>query len=373
MLVFNEAFIKGFINFLFGVGLAMWCIGFWILMRNTKPCFKIALFSILSSLILISHLFAFGFYAVIISTYEIGIFLKKKNIAFNQLAINYCQFILPLILYHFSPTSSSKANIEYSSIRTKLFVYPFTLFSHYSWKLNLLTVISLLVIIGVGFYLKKIKFDKSMILPIIVLTIIYLIIPRTLSSGSNVDWRLLIPLTLIISSSINLSTNSNKIINICLASLLLLIFLLHLSTITVKWASMQNEYQEISHTLEKINEGSRIFTARGYYSDEDYRKNTIAFMHFPTYAIIWKSAFVPSLFAFETQQPVRFNKDYIDIVNHTSSPVYNPTQEIDWDTVIKQYDYVLLARKELIEKIPLSSLSAIYQGKNNTLYKIKAQ
>jgi hypothetical protein len=210
-----------------------------------------------------------------------------------------------------------------------------------------------------------------MLLPISALSIIYLVIPKTLSSGANVDWRILIPLFLVFSSSIDIdfSNENNQIIKFVLPIILIVIFSLNLSSTAWQWMSLQNEYKGIILAIENIEEGSRLFSGR-QYNYLNYKQMTVPFMHAPTYAIIKKSAFVPMLFAIPTQQPVSFKDNYKNIVKATGSSAYDWDEKVDWDTVIKSYDYVLLSQKQLLKDIPQTSLTKVFERDYSILYKV---
>jgi hypothetical protein len=369
ILLFNQAFIKGFLNFLFGIGLALWCIGLWILIRENKAWLKLVLFTFLNITLFICHLYAFCFYAITIVSYEVQsiVFaskkLKKSDLIKKLSTICY-QFTIPIILYLFSPTSESSLSLSYSPIITKVKYLKMKLSDNYNSSLDLAVVLFLIVIPLLGISSKKLSLNRSMIFSILALIVAYLLLPNTLSSSQNADWRLLIPLFLLILSS--LKFNDNKVSNIAIATIFISIFSLRIFSINLEWHNFQSEYKEIVNAITYIDKGSRLFSARAYQSYYE----TLPFMYAPTYAVMKKSSFVPSLFAFETQQPVHFKPKYIELAKSTGKSVYSDGKGIDWNKIIKHYDYVLLAREDLFQDVPKSYLDKIFQGKYITLYKI---
>lgn len=374
LFVFNEAFIKGFINFVFGIGVVFWCIGIWILISERKPWVRILLFNLLCSILFFCHLFAIGVYSIVVIVYEIANIFPKKNIkqSILELIVVLTQFITPAILYLNSPTSSSKLKLDFSlaTIYKKILIYPLTLLSPYKPTLNRITICVLIAIIIFEFCRKRIIFNKAFLLPILLLIFIYFIIPGNLSTGANTDWRLLLPIVILFISSINFSPKY-KLFNPVISIILVLVFLTHTSTVTYKWLSYQSEYREIVNLVEKIEVGSRLFHIRGFsqFIDDCY-----SFGYAPTYAVIKKSAFVPSLFAFETQQPLRFNTNSISVIEYKDSlvcPRYVGFiyQNVDWQTLLNQYDYLLLGKEEILPNLPKTMISKVSEGKNNILYK----
>lgn len=376
LFVFNEAFIKGFINFLFGVGVAIWCIGLWILMRRQKQWLKIIVFNILSTILFFCHLYVLGIYVVTVVIFEFSTIAQNRNLKQSamELLTTFSQFIIPTILYFNSPTSGSPIELSLASIYTKLFEYPLKTLSPYKLSLNKITLSVLIIIIIWEFYRKRIVFKNSMLLPILALVLIYFLIPQGLSTGANTDWRLLIPLALLTISSMDFSPNY-KTFNIIISTVLVFLFSAQTYIVTYKWMSYQNQHREIVSLIERIETGSRIFYIRGfsYYIDDCY-----PFMQAATYAIIKKSAFVPSLFAFEAQQPVRFNTKKVSVIRYKNAqvcPRYEESiyKQVDWSTLVKEYDYVLLGKEEILPDVPKSLLTQVFAGKNNVLYKTTAK
>lgn len=369
MVVFNQAFIIGFINFLFGIGLALWGIGLWILMRESKIWLRLLIFGLLNSLLFICHLYGFGIYGLVVVTYEVYLFFQQKNywreFIFSKILVLLGQFIIPVILYLSSPTLNGES-IEYlTPVLTKIKYVKMRMTDNYSPFLDNVTIIFILFIPIVGIAIKKLHLSKYMILPLGAVTGVYFIIPAKAVSGSHTDWRILVPLFLLFLSSIEF--NSDKFFNRAILGLLIVIFSLRIYVINLAWSAVQGETKEIVTAMEHIQKGSRLFSARAF---NNYYE-TIPFIHTPTYAVIQKSAFIPSFFAFETQQPVEFKSRYVALAEKTLVTGYEHGKGVEWPIVLNNYDYVLLAKEELLQDIPKANLQSVYKTDRIHLYKIR--
>lgn len=367
--IYNQAFIIGFINFLFGVGFALWCIGLWILMREKKPWLRLVLFNFLTGALIICHLYGFGIYGLVVVSYEGYLFFKQKTYlkktVFQTLLIIFGQFGIAAVLYLLSPTSGGESIDYLTPIFTKLKYVKMRMTDNYSPFLDLVTMIFILFIPIVGLALRKLRFSQYMILPICAVTVAYLLIPAKAVTSSHADWRILVPLFLLFLSSIEFK--SDRLFRTVILTSLIAVFACRIYVINAEWRAVQGEYREILTAISHIKEGSRLFSARGfknYYS-------TIPFIHAPTYAVIKKSAFVPSFFAFATQQPVEFKPEFLDLAEKTMATGYEQGEGVKWNMVLDNYDYVMLSKEDLIQNIPQSALQRIYKTENVSLYKVK--
>jgi hypothetical protein len=174
--------------------------------------------------------------------------------------------------------------------------------------------------------------------------------------ASSIDWRLLVPIAFFIVGSIKF--NPRPIVT----QLLFLLIVLNVATVYSKWKSYQPEYGNIIAAVDKIKPGSKLFTSRAY---DSYRNEVYPFAEAPLYAVINRQAFVPALLAFPSQQPVQFAEPYVALARATDRNFWSP---VDWDLVLKNYDYVLLAREDKMEDLPRSGLRAVWRHGDLMLY-----
>src|SRR3954463_13489988 len=77
--IYNFTFWYGFLNFLFTLGVVFFAFALWIATCNWRLLPRLIAFSALASLIFLMHLFAFGIYALLIASYELGIALRQSD------------------------------------------------------------------------------------------------------------------------------------------------------------------------------------------------------------------------------------------------------------------------------------------------------
>ena len=369
LLVFNQAFLKGFVNFSFGIGLALWGVALWLLSEQWNRWMRLAIFSSLTVMLFFCHLYALGIYAVVVVGYEgfEGVRSRPshqpKQTLINKLTF-LLQFIIPAILYKLSPTGSEVLGTpRWNSAITKL-KYLWKLTDDYSLSLGIATLALVLLLPILGVWLKQIQFSHKMLLPLVGLTLLYVCLPKELSTSANADWRLLVPLSFLWVSSFQICRYRWIAWGgIAAAAVVLSVRIALIQSI---WASYQPTYQAVVDCVTQIQPGQRLFTAMGH---DNYESATPT-MHLPPYAVIQKAAFVPSLFAFETQQPVQFQPAYQVTATETKRTVYNSRQSIPWETVLSQYDYVLLENSDQLSDVPFQQMEAVHTAGNFTLLKV---
>lgn len=370
LVIYNQALIIGFINFLFSVGFALWSIGLWILMRQQKAWLRLILFNILTSALFICHLYGLGIYGLVVVSYEGYLFFKQKSYlertVFLTLFVIFGQFAIAAILYLSSPTSGGESVDYLTPIFTKLKYIKMRMTDNYSPFLDLVTMIFILFIPIVGLFLRKLRFSQYMIFPLAAVTLAYLLIPAKAATSSHADWRILVPLFLLFLSSIEF--RSDRLFNTIILTSLIAVFACRIYVINSEWRAVQSEYREILTAIAHVKEGSRLFSARGFIN----YYQTMPFIHAPTYAVIKESAFVPSFFAFPTQQPVEFKPEYLDLVEKTMATGYEHGEGVKWNMVLDNYDYVLLSNEDLLQNKPESNLQRIYKSEHTTLYQVKS-
>src|SRR5690349_17318501 len=81
LFLYNAALFWGFLNCLFGIGMFLLAFSGWISSRDWRTALRILAFSVIASLLLILHLFAFCLYALAVGSYELGQRLRERPVS----------------------------------------------------------------------------------------------------------------------------------------------------------------------------------------------------------------------------------------------------------------------------------------------------
>jgi hypothetical protein len=87
----------------------------------------------------------------------------------------------------------------------------------------------------------------------------------------------------------------------------LLLFLVRLGVVAANWQASDRVYASLLPIFDRLPIGDRLAVA---YPPEALNSQPTPLVHLPTLAILRRDAFVPTLFAFPTQQPVLLQPPY---------------------------------------------------------------
>src|SRR6266550_2242985 len=79
-LLYSFPFAWGFLNFQFGMGVALWGITAWVAMANRDIVQRFAVHTMLATALYTAHFFAFGIYGAVIGFYELWQFNERRDV-----------------------------------------------------------------------------------------------------------------------------------------------------------------------------------------------------------------------------------------------------------------------------------------------------
>ena len=394
LFLYNNVFRLGFLNYLFGVGLALLALAAWVIFRHRPWKLVVPVFSLFSVLMFFSHLFAFGFYCLTLLAYEFGQYRlrRRDRVPLSQpiwpKAVTH--LIVPLMLFAISPTFHGKPDQEppktleakptwhwrstygllwssslttYGDFSRKIDAFKGTLRT-YNPTLDRITLVVLMAVGILGLATRRIKLNRSMYWPLAGVAVASLAIPAEIATANFVDIRLPTALILLSIAGSTMAFRGKAWTGI-VAGTLTVVFLIRMGYITDQWHVADRKYDEYLTAIDRVPDGATLFPTV-VYPTQGHFPGAIPDFHVASWAVLKKSAFVPNIFAFPTQQPLAIRKPYRNLM---LSDWYFPRSEIPWDSILEQYQYVLLIRGKLLEHPVPSSLIPIFVGEDFQLYK----
>jgi hypothetical protein len=103
--LYNYAFSWGFMNFNVGVGLMFWALALWLRLRHRGAWVRLAVLLILSAALYLTHMRAFGIFALIVGGHSLSVAWRRKGpmagAIFRELVSVVPPFVLTLSVYAF--------------------------------------------------------------------------------------------------------------------------------------------------------------------------------------------------------------------------------------------------------------------------------
>jgi hypothetical protein len=396
--LYNNVFRLGFLNYLFGVGLAFLALAAWVVCRHRSWKVVIPVFSFLSALIFFSHLFALGFYGLSVLAYEFGQYRLERQRGLPLSRMTWpkavAHLILPVMLFALSPTFHAKPDerptttlaakptwqwrsthglrwssglVVYGDLSRRVDAFKGTLRT-FNPPLDRATLLVLASIIMMGMLTKRLTLKSSMYWPLAGVAGAALAMPAEMATANFVDIRLPTALILLAIASSNMDFRG-KIWTTIVAGTLSVVFIMRIGYITQQWHLADRKYDEYLAAFDRLPEGATLFPAVVYPTPGHF-PGAVPDFHVASWAVLKKSAFVSSIFAFPTQQPLALRRPYRDFL---LTDLYLPRSEVPWDTLTAQYQYLLVIREGLLSHAVPSSLIPIFVGEDFRLYRVPSR
>ncbi len=377
LLLYNRALLWGFGNFLFGTGLALVAFALWVHLRRRAAPARHFLAALFASAIYLSHLFAFGAYALMILGYELGLWRERGaesgRSRLRALAAAGAQFILPVALFLAAGHSGGSGPILYSRFVRK-FDIAFSIFDNYVPWFDVASFLLLALLFILGGWRRMVKLHPAMTAPLLLLLAAQIAMPNRIFGAAGVDHRmpLILAILLIAATKAQVRLPFRRVI----AGGLALLFVARIAVVAAVWTADERALAPLAAALTHVPKGSRVAVA--YAPDAIHvprRGPPVA--HIAALAVIAADAFVPTLFADPGQQPLRLRPRYAALASLASPGEF-------WDVLVAgrsdpggrvgralaQYDYVLFAGGGPFAPLPSAPLVFRAAGPGAKLFAI---
>ena len=320
--LFNCIFRFGFLNYIFGMGIALFAAGLWLLM---KPGIFRFIFSLLASIVLILlHFSAFGIFALIVTSIQIHTTVirwqhdKSKLSAILQLGLSASPFFITTALFLLlSPTAEIiDKNFSYPDyLGAKPFGAIYSILTSLNW-LNIVSLSSITIVLCLLFFSKRLKFSPPLILAFLAMLTALAALPSSMMGNVFVDVRLAPALAFLAIAAIDIKEN-NLNTDRLIACLALALSLLTSIGISYQWRDFNKEILNNINVLSRTEPGATIFSASSLPDPKlitDTADRRIAWnpslKHIASYAVLYGPKFVPMTFADPKMQPLNIADKY---------------------------------------------------------------
>ncbi len=361
--LFNAANEQGFMAYLFGVGIALWAMAFWVLTPERRWQLRLLIATIFATVLYIAHFAAFGVYGLFV----LG---RKLDEAINENGWRtptfYCRFArdasqaipafaMLLLAGHFNshPVDSHGLLVMTRSLldKTDDIRKALDLGPDFISGIYLLVAVSIIAYCVVK---QWVRLDRRVLWPLLLFLVTFLALPNRIGDGGSIDWRLIVPLTFVALAALVPARNiedSGRRWLICLVAGLLVILS---STQAIIWKHYDDRLGEAQAVIDSIPEGSRVFWAHTTEAWEAEQPWGNGLFHLGSYATLRRRALVQTTFAYPNQQPVRFRDAKIQNCPCKSFTMLSDINDLMAEAGVSMadamlsYDYVFLHGRDLL-------------------------
>ena len=394
-LLYNNVFLVGTMNYLFGIGLSLWALAAWAALRDRAMLLRLGVSTLFVLALFFCHLFSVGLYALGLFAFELQRLLApehRPHLSPSQHAGNRwlrtvvdfvasgIPFLPAAALLLMSPTWSLRGTIDWE-FRGKLdgLVGVIEVYSHFA-ALLLTAVVAFAA--GWGIRHRALHFHPFGWALLAVGGITYWALPRVMFETYMADQRLPIALAFMVVACAHLNLRDD-FVRRGFATVLVLLLAVRVLEVQTVWAELGRMTNLFRESIAHIDRGAKVLVA---YSDPDGGEDArdLWLLHAACLAIIERSALVTTAFTVLGKQILHVREEYrrqVDTEDGTPPSVkqlLRPAEPVDdegepgyWSRWTADFDYlyVLFARPDYENPDP-ARLTAIYTGDKFVLYRI---
>lgn len=300
-------FSWGFVNFEFGLGLALWGIAVYLMLAERPWLLRFVVNMVFVAALFAAHFFSLGIYGATLGLYELSR-IRQEQMSYGVAAVRLGALALPalalFVIMHMTAGSiGSEGTSWFLGFKP---IWPLRIMNGYNLTAAATTGLALMIALLFGARRGILKLDRAGSWIAIGFALLYLAIPSKLFGTSFVDLRLIPAAALILPAFCSLTLPSRTWRMAALAAISGII-LINLAVVLAVWLPYRADYAAIVESFRKIDRGSRVLVAStDDNGDPPFADLTSYPMHYaPTLAVLYANAFVPNLFTEAGKQPVR--------------------------------------------------------------------
>jgi hypothetical protein len=399
VLLHNGIFRYGFLNYLFGMGLALWFAALWIVMKPGLG--RLVMAFIASNLLIYCHMEAFGVFGVIVGSIEIEreyeTWRRSKSWkVLGNLLYSASPFLLAIALFALlSPTAAvAGKGFAYSTgWGTKPVGGLFSLSSGVLWLdagsgVCIAAMLAWLAVSG------NLVISKSLAAASIMMGLAFFAVPSSVMGALYADVRIGPAIALLVIATFDLKRDAHRSASFAVLALVLALGAVRAGVLTKVWAGYSSQIAVIVDVIDKLEPGSTLFAATSeeyptLIADTPQRRAawSPSLKHVGCYAILGGPVFVPMTWADPTQQPLNVKAAYQGpYVFQGNNPrkIYDPTALPKFIATIQENVgagnwtglgnvYVLVIHSQGVETGPFpQSVSLVSAGNRFALLRLNA-
>jgi hypothetical protein len=343
LFLYNGSFEWGFINYIVGVGFAIWGFWLWVRYRERVRGFWVLAFTALCIVIGLMHFYALAIYAVCVAGYECSMLWDKVRddrwfrLSRMAVPIRAAVSVMLPILVLLGPVSSGRGPLVWgrlwgprtfwdSIVKWKGEGLASPIYFRQAFEKPLL--VALFVILVLALATRTLVLNWRMVIPLAVFAVLFVVMPDAFWNTSFADYRLPSGVAFFAWASLGWGEKSRaRIAAFCL--LLGLCLIARVGSILAAWRPAQPILAEYQTVLQRVPPGSRLLVIM------DSSWSNLPLLHAPLPAAARRGILISGL-----------------------------------NDNMKMYDYLLEIRNPQVDIPAGVSLQEVGHGRTFTLYRI---
>jgi hypothetical protein len=307
MFLYCLPFTWGFVNFEFGLGVALWAIAAYLMVAERAWPTRFVVNAVFVTALFAAHFFALGIYGATLGLYELWRAHDRK-ISYGDAALRLAILAIPVVVLFgvmrwTAGSIGSEGTIWHFEFKP---IWLFRIMNGYNLTVSATTALGLMALLYFAARRGILKLEPAGIWIATGFALLYLAIPSKLFGTSFADLRIIPAAALIIPAFCSLSLPDRRWTIVALTTVTG-ITLANLAVVFGVWLSYRADYASIIESFHRIDRGSLVLVGTsGGGEDPPFNDLTQYPMFYaPTLAVHYAGAFVPNVFTEVGKQPVR--------------------------------------------------------------------
>jgi hypothetical protein len=380
-LLYNGVLLVGVMNYLFGIGLALWGLAAWVALRERPWPWRFAVSVLFVLALFFCHLFALGLYGLELLAFELLRLWERRGEPAGRRVIDFVAtgvpFLPALLLLITGPTWDSAGVPAYWDLAGKLDGLMLAISIYFPWVAYALIAITVAAATLAG-YFRVLQVHPLAGALMGVGAAAYLALPRVLFAAHLADQRLPIALAFMLIACIGVELHDRRM-RAGLVALLALLLALRLTEVETVWSDLSRGPDEALRSVRSIARGARVLVVHGDRSSTGLISD-LGLMHIASLATIERSALVSTAFTVEGKHILQVRDEFrrfVDARDGTppSLPYFldaatgpGPYYFSDWP---RHFDYVFILFTRPADSNPdPTRLALVQEGRHFQLYRV---
>jgi len=202
LLLYNRMFLWGFLNYLFGIGVALAGAALWLAFERQRWWLRTLASSLVALACYLSHIAAFGFYALAIIGIELSpawgeLRARRWPALGRRTAVAGAQFAIPAALFFGYWHAAAAGGISYAAFWRKADLL-FCVFDNYDRTFDIICFAPLLGLLGSLAATRRLRLSPRLTGAAGLVLAAYLLLPTQIFGGSGADHRLPVAMFLLL-------------------------------------------------------------------------------------------------------------------------------------------------------------------------------
>ncbi len=262
MFLYCLPFSWGFVNFEFGLGLALWGIAAYLMVAERAWPLRFVVNAVFVAALFAAHFFALGVYGATLGIYELWR-ARDRNVPYRDAALRLVVLAVPpLALFWVMRLTAGSIGIEGTAWLFEFKpLWLFRIMNGYNLTVSAATALALVALLYFAARRGVLKLEPAGIWLAIGFALIFLAIPSRLLGTGFADLRVIPAAALIIPAFCSLSLPSRRSTMAALAAVSG-ITLANLAVVYAVWLPYRADYASIIASFHKIDRGSKVLVGR---------------------------------------------------------------------------------------------------------------